>query len=145
MDLESARRYIQTCLERMRAAYLKPVFDEWAILSLPAKTAGEAKPKGGILAYVGPRPEAFRTKLADDAELLRAHTSGRPMTEGDLEFVADAAGTRYDALVKIGPTSFLVLNHTARTLQEIRGDAKWLGAQRVLFELTEKFRGDPLV
>jgi hypothetical protein len=138
MDLETARLHIQTCLERMRAAYLQPVFDEWAILALPAKSAG-------VVAYQGPRPEAFRQSLAADAEPLRARAAGKKFAEGDLEFVADAAGTRYDAFMKIGETSYLVLNHTKRTLQEIRADAKWLGAQAILFELSEKFRADPLV
>lgn len=46
--------------------------------------------------------------------------------------------------MKIGATSFLVLNHTVKTMTEIRADAKWLAAQGVLFELSEKFRADPL-
>lgn len=137
MDLSTARRHIQNCVERMRAAYLKPVFDEWAILAVPAKT-------GGVLAYSGPRPEAFRQNLAADAEPLRARAAGKDFAEGDLEFVPDAADTHYDAFMKIGPTSYLVLNHTAKTMNEIRADTKWLGAQAVLFELSEKFRADPL-
>ena len=137
MDLDTARRHILTCLERMRASYLQPVFDEWAILSLPSKS-------GGVLAYEGPRPDKFRRDLPRDAEPLRAGTAGKQLSEGDLEFVPDAAGTRYDAVMKIGPTSYLVLNHTKTTMAEIRADAKWLGAQAVLFELTEKFRADPL-
>jgi hypothetical protein len=46
--------------------------------------------------------------------------------------------------MKVGPASFLVLNHTAKTMNEIRADGKWLGAQAVLFDLSEKFRADPL-
>lgn len=122
----------------MRACYLGPVFDEWAILSIPAKT-------GGITAYQGPRADVFRQSLPQDAEPLRAITAGRQFAEGDIEFVPDAADTRYDAFMKIGPTSFLVLNHTVKTMNEIRADTKWLGAQAVLFELSEKFRTDPLV
>lgn len=137
MDLETARRYIQTAFDRMRAAYLKPVFDEWAILAVPAKA-------GGVLAYHGPRPDAFRRNLADDAEPLRARAAGKEFAEGDIEFVPDAADTRYDAFMKIGPTSYLVLNHTVKTMNEIRADSKWLGVQTVLFELSEKFRADPL-
>lgn len=144
MDLETARSHIQACLERMRAAYLKPVFDEWAILSLSGKPAGGTKTGGGVLAYSGPRPDAFRRKIADDAELLRSRAAGKEFHDGDIEFVPDAADTRYDAFVKMGPTSYLVLNHTVRTMDEIRSDAKWLNAQGVLFELTEKFRADPL-
>jgi hypothetical protein len=134
MDLDTARRQIQSCLERMRVAYLQPVFDEWAVLAAT----------GGILAYDGPRPDRFRRELPNDAELLRAGAKGKQLSEGDIEFVADAAETRYDAYMKIGPGSYLVLNHTKKTMAEIRSDTKWLGAQAVLFELTEKFRKDPL-
>jgi hypothetical protein len=136
MELETARRHIQTAMDRMRACYLQPVFDEWAILSLGAK--------GGVVAYVGPRPEVFKRQLPEDAEPLRARAAGKQFAEGDLEFVPDAADTRYDAFMKVGPTSYLVLNHTVRTMNEIRADGKWLGAQAVLFELSEKFRADPL-
>lgn len=137
MDLETARRHIQTAVDRMRACYLKPVFDEWAILALASKG-------GGVIAYQGPRPDAFKRAVPDDAEPLRARAAGKQFSEGDIEFVPDAADTRYDAFMKIGPTSYLVLNHTVKTMTEIRADGKWLGAQAVLFELSEKFRADPL-
>lgn len=138
MDLETARRHITACLDRMKAAYAQPVFDEWAILAVPAKT-------GGVLAYGGTRGEEFRRLLPRDAEPLRAAAAGKNFAEGDLEFVPDAADTHYDAFMKIGPASYLVLNHTVRTMAEIRADKKWLKAQAVLFELSEKFRDDPLV
>src|SRR5437868_5682617 len=118
MDLDTARRHIQTCLERMRVAYLQPVFNEWAILTKPTN-------QGGVLFYEGPRPERFRRELPDDAEPLRASTKGRSFTEGDLEFVPDAAESRYDAFVKVGAGSYLILNHTKKTMTEIRADAKW--------------------
>jgi hypothetical protein len=137
MDLEIARRNIETAIDRMRAAYLQPVFDEWAILSLQPKS-------GGVIAYQGPRPDVFRRNLPQDAEPLRLITAGKEFTEGDIEFVPDAADTRYDAFMKIGSSSYLILNHTAKTMTEIRADTKWLGAQGVLFELSEKFRADPL-
>src|SRR5438445_243010 len=69
MDLETARRHIQTCLERMRACYLQPVFDEWAILTPPQA--------GGVIAYSGPRPDVFRRQLPTDAEDLRQRAAGR--------------------------------------------------------------------
>lgn len=137
MDLENARTHIESAIERMRASYLQPVFDEWAILSMSGKSSG-------IVAYKGPRPDVFRRRLPEDAEPLRAATRGKELSEGDIEFVPDAADTRYDAFMKVGPTSFLVLNHTVKTMNEIRADKKWLGAQAALFELSEKFRGDPL-
>jgi hypothetical protein len=137
MDLETARRHIQACVDRMRTIYLQPVFDEWAILSMRGKA-------GAIVAYHGPRVELFRQNLPSDAEPLRARAAGQHFTEGDIEFVPDATGTRYDAFMKVGPNSYLVLNHMTKTMTDIRADAKWLGAQAVLFELTEKFRADPL-
>lgn len=138
MDLATARTHIQAAMERMRAAFLKPVFDEWAILAVPGRN------NGGVVAYQGPRNDAFRKRLAEDAEPLRARTAGKEFAEGDIEFVPDAAKTHYDAFMKVGPTSYLVLNHTTATMNEIRADAKWLGAQKVLFELSERFRADPL-
>ena len=137
MDIEIAQRHIQATLARMRACYLKPVFDEWAILALSAST-------GVLVAYHGPRPDAFRRSLAADAEPLRTATAGKQLAEGDLEFVSDGDQTRYDAFMKIGPTSYLVLNHTGMTMKEISAAPRWLGAQAVLFELSEKFRVDPL-
>lgn len=121
----------------MRIVYLQPVFDEWAILGMGAKTSG-------ILAYQGPRAETFRRSLPQDAEPLRAGTAGRQFAEGDIEFVPDAVDTRYDAFIKTGASSFLVLNHTVRSMAEIREDSRWLAAQKILFELSEKFRADPL-
>jgi hypothetical protein len=123
-------------MDRMRACYLKPVFDEWAILALG--------PQGGVVAYQGPRAEAFKRQLPEDAEPLRARAKGKEFAEGDIEFVPDAADTRYDAFMKVGATSYLVLNHTVLTMTEIRADGKWLAAQAVLFDLSEKFRADPL-
>ena len=137
MDLETARQNIEVSVDRMRACYLQPVFDEWAILSLSAKA-------GGVVAYQGPRPDAFRRNLSKDAEPLRRITAGKKFSEGDIEFVPDAADTHYDAFMKVGPSSYLILNHTVKTMTEIRADAKWLAAQAALFELSEKFRADPL-
>ena len=137
MDLENARRIIEESFARMRTCYLQAVFDEWAILSLAPK-------HGGVVAYSGPRPDAFRRRVPEDSEPLRAITAGKEFSEGDIEFVPDAADTRYDAFMKVGAASYLILNHTVKTLTEIRADKKWLGAQAVLFELSEKFRADPL-
>jgi hypothetical protein len=136
MDLAAARLQIRSSLARMDALYGRPLFDEWAILSMAAQQ--------GILAYEGPRAEKFRADFPDDVAPLRALISGRPLVPGDFEFAADAGGTRYDACVKIGSTSFLVCNHTARGMQEIRRDPKWLNAQGAFLELCEKFHANPL-
>jgi len=137
MDLETARQHIQSALVRMRTLYLKPVFDEWMILDPKAK-------HGGILAYSGPRAESFRPQLLADVAPLRAMVEGQQLTIGDFEFAQDAAGPRHDALMKIGESSYLVCNHTIKTMTELRADPQWLKAQPAFFELSEKFRADPL-
>jgi methylaspartate ammonia-lyase len=125
-------------LERMRAAYGAVVFDEWALLSLGAK-------HGGVLAYTGPRVESFGPRVTADSAPLRAAVAAHPVAIGDLVFALEATGTRYDALLHVGEASYLVCNHTQKTMLEIRAEAGWLKAQAVLFELGEKFRVDPLV
>lgn len=137
MDLATARPLIQDALARMNALYGQPVFDEWMVLSPGAK-------HGGVLVYIGPRVESFRASVAKDTEPLRALTEGRKLVPGDFEFAADAAGRHYDALLKLGQATFLVCNHTAKAMTDIRTDPRWLKAQKVFFDLSEKFRGDPL-
>lgn len=136
MDLAAARQQIQTSFNRMEALYLRPVFNEWAILSLAAAH--------GILAYSGPRPDSFRQEFPKDVEPLRALLVGRPLVPGDFEFATDAGGTRFDACVKLADTSYLICNHTELEMSEIRRDPRWLHAQSAFFELCEKFRADPL-
>jgi hypothetical protein len=138
MDLETAAEMVNATLERMRVQYTKPVFDEWMILTMSPGA-------NGVLAYAGPREEAFRRELIDDVQPLRALTEGRQFTVGDFEFASDAGGPRHDALMKVGEASYLVCNNTGKTMAEIRADARWLKAQGAFFELGEKFRMDPLV
>ena len=137
MDLATARTHIQQHLERMSAAYRRPLFDEWAVLSVGEDTRG-------VPAYSGPRPDVFRGTLLSDTVPLRAVAAGRKFANGDFEFAVDGHGTRYDALMMLGPTSYLVCSHTEKSLGEIRADPNWLKAQAIFFELGEKFRNDPL-
>jgi hypothetical protein len=137
MDLPTAREHIRLHLERMSAAYGRPLFDEWAVLSVGDDTRG-------VPVYSGPRPDGFRRTLLDDTAPLRAVAAGRRFASGDFEFAVDGHGTRYDALMMLGPTSYLVCNHTEKSLGEIRADRNWLKAQAIFFELGEKFRNDPL-
>ena len=138
MDLATARPHISASLERMRALYFKPVFDEWVILAPGAK-------QSGILAYTGPRVEEFRKNLPDDVKPLLAQVTGLKLEPGDFEFTNAGDGTRHDALVKLGANSYLVCNNTAKSMAEIRADVRWLKAQAAFVDLCEKFRADPLV
>lgn len=137
MTLESARSLIATALARMASLYGRPVFDEWVVISLGAEP-------GGILAYSGPRAESFRQSFAADVAPLRAAMEAKNYAVGDFEFAPDGAGPRHDASLRLGGASYLVCNHTGKSMTEIRTDPAWLKAQAAFFELAEKFRADPL-
>ncbi|MDB6170367.1 MAG: hypothetical protein JWM88_3231 [Verrucomicrobia bacterium] len=137
MDLSAARQLIQSSFDRMRALYLKPVFDEWVVLTPGARHAG-------VLAYSGPRLDEFREKLPSDVEPLAAQLAGRNLPIGDFEFTHEGDGTRHDALIRLGATSYLVCNNLAKSMAEIRSDPRWLKAQAAFVDLSERFRSDPL-
>ena len=137
MDLATARQHITGSLERMRALYFKPVFDEWLILAPGAK-------QSGVLAYAGPRVEEFRKSLPGDVEPLLAQVGSQQLEVGDFEFTIEGGGTRHDALLKLGANSYLICNNTAKSMAEIRADPRWLKAQAAFVDLSEKFRVDPL-
>ena len=137
MILAEATSLIRQCRDRMNALYNKPIFDEWAVLTL--------QPRAPTLAfYDGPRIEQFRQRFLDDIAPLRQELEGRHLAVGDFAFVLEATGTSYDACVRLGSASYLLCNHTARTMSEIRQDPRWLAAQKAFVELTEKFRHDPV-
>ena len=137
MDLATARKHISDSLERMRAIYFEPVFDEWAILAPGTKA-------GGILAYEGPRADEFRKTLPVDAKPLLAQVKGQALEAGDFEFTNDGDGTRHDVLVRLGAHHYLVCNNTTKAMPDIRTDKRWLTAQGTFVALCEKFREDPL-
>ena len=138
MDLATARQHISASLERMRALYFEPVFDEWAILA-------PGNQQSGILAYNGPRAEEFRRNLTADVKPLLAQVSGLKLEVGDFEFTNEGDGTRHDVMLKLGADSYLVCNNTVKSMADIRIDSRWLKAQAAFVDLSEKFRADPLV
>jgi hypothetical protein len=137
MNLVTAESLVTAALGRMNALYSQTVFDEWVVLSLQAGRAG-------ILAYQGPRAESFQRQFAADVEPLRAEMEGKSLAVGDFEFAPAAAGTRFDACLRIGQASYLICNHTGKSMAEIRQDPRWLRAQKPFVELSGKFRADPL-
>lgn len=137
MNLDSARSLITAALARMNALYNQKVFDEWVVISLQPD-------RGGILAYHGPRAESFRKEFADDVAPLYAEMAGKHLEVGDFEFAPAAAGTRYDACLRVGAASYLIANHTGKSMVEIRGDPRWLQSQKAFLDLSSRFRADPL-
>lgn len=136
MDLAAAQTLITAAFTRMDAAYGQMVFDEWAILGLGGN--------GGVHAYQGPRPDRFRRQMPDDAAPLRAEAASQPSDIGGIVFTLAGHGPRYDAFMRLGASSYLVCNHTTKSMADIRTNAAWLQVQPLLFELGEKFRADPL-
>jgi hypothetical protein len=137
MNLDAARKVIVAALGRMNALYNQTVFDEWVVVAL-------APTRGDILAYHGPRADSFRKRFLDDVGPLRAEMTGKRFGVGDFEFAPAATGTRFDACLRVGETSYLIGNHTGKSMAEIRQDPRWLQAQRAFVELSDAFRADPL-
>ncbi len=139
MNLETARKLVAQCREKMDTAYQKPVFDEWVVVSFaPAPALAD------ILAYEGPRAETYKKSLHADSAPLAREMQDHAYEIGDFEFVGDARGSHFDACVRIGNRTYLLCNNTYGTLSDLRQDARWLKAQKPFVDLTEKFRTDPL-
>ncbi len=138
MQLAQASTLIRSQLNRMADAYGETVFDEWVLIGLTA--AG-----GSILGYDGPRAADFKKTFLQDLAPLRAMIGKGEQDIGGFEFVNDAAGHRYDAVMKVGESVYLLCNHTTLTVDDIRAKAGWLKAQTAWFDLGEKFRVDPLI
>ena len=137
MTVEEAKSAITLTLDRMNVVYSQTIFDEWMLVSL--------RPDGGaILAYSGPRAESYRREFATDVQPLRSVLAARKQNIGDFEFAHDAAGTRFDACLKTGPTSFLFCNNTKKSMTEIRQNPLWLDAQKPFAALSAKFQSDEL-
>lgn len=137
MNLEVARQTIRSCRERMDASYMKPVFDEWVIVSL-------AGGKAAVLSYDGPRQASFEKDLhADSAPLVR-EMQDKHYEIGDFEFVHNARGSRFDACIRLGGDTYLLCNNTYGSMADLRQNPRWLKAQVPFVDTTEAFRADPL-
>lgn len=137
MKLADALIRIRQARDRMHALYQQPVFDEWAVIA----SSGGAP---ALASYEGPRGESFKREFLADIAPLTNELTGQQLPIGGFAFAADAKGTRFDACVRLGAQAYLLCNHTARTMSEIRADPRWLGAQKHFVELTECFHDDPL-
>ena len=138
MTLQDARAAINHTLSQMKALYNRPVFDEWILVVL-------VREQGAVLSsYEGPRVEFYQREFKEDVQPLRAELEQHQLAIGDFVFVHDAAGTRFDACIRLGQTSYLFFNNIAKSMAEIRRDPLWLEAQKPFVELSSKFRADPL-
>jgi hypothetical protein len=138
MTIDAARTAIIAALGRMNALYAKTVFDEWVLASFKPE-------RGAILAYQGPRAENYKQHFVADILPLRNEVAGQKLGVGDFVFVQTATGTQHDAVMRLGDVSYLFCNNTAHTMEQIRQSPLWLRAQAPFVQLSELFRGDPLV
>ena len=138
MNLKDARVAINQTLTRMNALYNQTVFDEWVLVLL-------AREQGGILSsYSGPRAELYERKFKEDILPIRAELDQHQLGIGDFIFVPNGVGTRFDACIRVGQSSYLFCNNIEKSMTDIRKDPLWLSAQKPFVDLSAKFQADPL-
>ncbi len=138
MTLDQATELIRSCVDQMNARYQRVVFDEWAIISLAGR-------KGRVLAYTGPRREGFQKNFRSDVAALREGLLNDKYNAGDFEFARHGVGPAFESFMVLGQGLYLICNNTVQSMDSITQDPHWLGAQVPFVELSDKFRGDPLV
>lgn len=122
----------------MNSLYGGPVFDEWVLVAL-----GDGS--GTVQGYEGPRADAFLSSFPNDVAQLRADLSEEELDIGGFCFGSGTDGHAYDAAMRIGPAAYLLVNHTKRSMENIRQRPEWLRAQVAWFGMSERFRADPML
>jgi len=137
MNLVETMNAVRSCATQMNAQYGKPVFDEWAIVSLLQQQAR-------VLGYVGPRNDEFLKSFADDLGQLRTALLNGNYQVGDFEFARDNAGTKFEAFMTLGEGLYLICNNTQSNMDDIAKNPKWLSAQEPFAALSDKVRSSPV-
>ena len=137
MTLSQALDLVKRTSDNMNARYGKTVFDEWAIVSLQ-------RGKERIVSYQGPRKEDFQKNFVQDLGGLRAEVLTTKHQPGHFDFARHNVGTGFEAFVCAGDELYVICNNTHSSMNDIAKDARWLNAQKVFAEMTEKFRADSL-
>ena len=137
MTLEETLQQIRDCASQMNNRYGKPVFDEWAIVSLRHHQAR-------VIAYIGPRNDAFLKSFANDLAPLRAGLLDMKYGPGDFEFARHGVGTAFESFLVLADGVYLVCNNTTSSMNDIAKDPRWLSAQVPFAEFSEKVRSSPL-
>jgi hypothetical protein len=138
MELETARQKIEATFHSMRAAYGEDVFNEWAIISLGEKS-------WSLVFYSGAREATFQHDLPADLKPLADTSTGKVHAVGDFEFAANARGTRHDAMMRLGGSTYLICNNTGKAMADIRAEHRWLATQRFFVAMSALFHADPLM
>jgi hypothetical protein len=138
MTLDEVISHIKSCAKEMDARYGRPVFDEWAVISL-------LENKARVLAYIGPRNDDFLANFAKDLGTLRAGLLHERYGAGDFEFARHGTGTGFEVFMALGAGLYLICNNTSETMDAIAKNPRWITAQVPFAELSEKVRPNPLV
>lgn len=138
MTADEALDLIKTYAKRMDSIYGKTIFNEWSIISLTGN-------QGKILAYAGPRREDFQKNFSADLGALRSALLRAEHELGDFEFSRHGVGTLIEAFVAVGDGVFLTCNNTELTMNDITASPRWLSAQVVFVELSDKFCSNPVI
>lgn len=137
MNCTNAAQVIGDALAAMARQYMRPVFDEWVLLTVSDRTVR-------ILAYEGPRPDNYRDEFAEDMRVVAAGLLGTHHNPGDFEFSHEGDGKMYDAFVVAGERVFLALNNTAKSMPQITADPLWRDTQGCFLRLCDSFRCSPV-
>lgn len=138
MTLDEIKTLIRECASQMDGRYGRTVFNEWAVVSL-------VENKARVLAYVGPRNDAFLQNFVKDLGALRAELLNGQYGVGDFEFARHGIGTGFESFLVVGHGIYLICNNTRESMDTIARNPRWLGAQVPFAELSEKVRSDPLL
>ena len=138
MNFDHAKNQIRQCAAQMNARYQDVVFDEWAVVSI-------ANGKLRVLEYAGARPIDFKRRFLTDAGQLRAGLLAGAHDPGYFEFAHTGTGTGFESFMALGDGMYLIWNNTAKSMDNIVQDPRWLSAQVPFVELSAQFSVSPVV
>src|SRR5437667_9098747 len=121
----------------MKAGYKAVVCDEWAVVSI-------ARGRLRVLEYAGGRPADFGKQFLNDAGTLRAGLLAGSHDPGYFEFAHTGVGTGFESFMALGEGMYLIWNNTAKSMDNIVQDPRWLAAQVPFAELSARFSMNPV-
>jgi hypothetical protein len=138
MNFDQAKNQIRQCAAQMNARYQDVVFDEWAVVSI-------ADNKLRVLEYAGARAADFKKRFLCDAGQLRSGLLRGSHEPGYFEFAHTGIGTGFESFMALGDGMYLIWNNTAKSMDNIVEDPRWLSAQVPFAELSARFSINPVV
>jgi hypothetical protein len=138
MNFDQAKNQIRQCAAQMNARYQNVVFDEWAVISIRNR-------KLRVLEYAGARATDFKRQFLLDAGQLRAGLLAGAHDPGYFEFAHTGIGTGFESFMALGEGMYLIWNNTAKSMDNIVRDPRWLSAQVPFAELSARFSVNPVV